>query len=606
MRFPFHEWLHRLQLLPLLCLLLSACAHAPGHDAAATEPASPALHEPGPPEAASAWQTTPERVVGRAMVVAAHPEAARAGGDILRRGGSALDAAIAMQMVLTLVEPQSSGIGGGAFLLHHDGRRLQAWDGRETAPRRAHANLFLQADGKPMPFGEAVVGGRAVGVPGVVAMLAAAHAQHGNLPWADLFQPAIQLARAGFVVSPRLAGLLAREKRLADDPQARAYFYDAQGRPWPAGHVLKNPRLAEVLDSIARQGPQAFYRGALAAKMAAKVAGHARNPGLMDEEDLAGYQPRLREPVCGIFLQVRVCGAPPPSSGGITVLQMLGILQRLHIERYGPNAHGLQPLAVHLFAEAGRLAYADRARFLADADYTPLPGGSPAALLQSNYLGERAAMVRQNSMGMALPGEPVNARFAQGDDASANAPSTTHLVAADRRGRVVSMTSSIERAFGAQIMVEGFLLNNQLTDFSFLPADGRGPVANRVEPGKRPRSAMAPTMVFDRASGELTMAVGSPGGPAIINYVAKVLVGVHAWGMDIQQAIELPNFGSRNGPTELESGGFDNAMVTALRQRRHLLVQGPQTSGLHGLQRLPDGRWLAGVDPRREGRAQAQ
>ncbi len=583
------------RLLAVLALFaLSACASL----APTQEPLEPA------PEADSGWQAKGHALFREQVAVAAHPLAARAGADILRRGGSAADAAIAMQMVLTLVEPQSSGIGGGAFLLHYDGRDLQAWDGRETAPRAAGPRLFLGADGKPMPFNQAVVGGRSVGVPGVLAMLAQVHKQHGQLPWKELFQPAIQLSREGFAISPRLAHLLTLEPRLAEDREARAYFFDKKGKPWPAGHVLKNPALANTLQAIADGGPDAFYRGPLAHAIAAKVAGHKSNPGLLREEDLQAYQAKLREAVCGDYRSWRVCGMPPPSSGGIGVLQMLGILQRLQIDRLPPRNGVLQPRAVHLFSEAGRLVYADRMRYVADTDFVALPGNSPKALLDPDYLAKRATLVSERSMSHAEPGQPLGVKFAQGDDHSMDAPSTSHLVARDKAGRVVSMTTSIERAFGSQLMVGGFLLNNELTDFSFLPGDGNGPVANRVEPGKRPRSAMAPTMVFDRASGELVLALGSPGGPAIINYVSKSLVGVLGWGMNLQDAVDLPNFGSRNGPTELEAGRFDSGLIADLRQRRHLVVQGPQTSGLHGLQWLEkEQRWLGAVDPRREGEA---
>lgn len=578
-------------------LSLAACGHL-------AAPPDTAEAQASAPEADSGWQARSATHFRQQVAVAAHPLAARAGAQILRQGGSAADAAIAMQMVLTLVEPQSSGIGGGAFLLHYGGGELQAWDGRESAPRAVKPDLFLGSDGRPMPFSEAVVGGRSVGVPGVLAMLAQVHRQHGQLPWKSLFQPAIRLAQEGFAISPRLARLLTLERRLAEDEQARAYFFDPQGKAWPAGHVLKNPALAATLQAIAEQGPDAFYRGPLARAMVAKVAGHRRNPGFLSEQDLQAYQARQRKAVCGDYRSWRVCGMPPPSSGGIAVLQMLGMLQRLQLDKLPPQGGQVQARAVHLFSEAGRLAYADRMRFVADTDFEPLPGNSPRALLNPDYLAKRATLVGERSMGHATPGEPLGVRFAQGDDHSLEAPSTSHLVAVDRQGRMVSMTSSIERAFGSQLMVGGFLLNNELTDFSFLPEDESGPVANRAQAGKRPRSAMAPTIVFERASGKPVLALGSPGGPAIINYVGKSLIGVLGWGMNLQEAVDLPNFGSRNGPTELEAGRFDAAFINELRERRHVVVQAPQTSGVHGLQWLEkEGRWLAAVDPRREGEA---
>ncbi|WP_151445557.1 gamma-glutamyltransferase [Lacisediminimonas profundi] len=592
--------LRRLGAVVLSCLSLlavSGCALAP------------VAPEAGAPEAASGWTAKPGWPARKFIAVAAHPLATRAGYEILGEGGSAVDAAIAIQMVLTLVEPQSSGIGGGAFLLHANAREVQAWDGRESAPRRATQGLFLQSDGRPMGFAEATVGGRSVGTPGVLRMLEQAHREHGRVPWARLFLPAIRLAEQGFPVSARLAALLKRDRGLREDSEAGSYFFGPDGQARPAGYLLKNPALARSLQRIAGEGADAFYRGQIAAAMVAKVASHPRNPGLLREDDLMSYRALKREPLCGEYRQWRVCGMPPPSSGGIAILQMLGMLETTAIARLGPISGQPQQQAVHLFAEAGRLAFADRARYVADTDFVPLPGGSPVALLDKAYLARRSSMIGDTSLGTAAAGRPLAAPVAMGQDQSPGLPSTSHISVVDADGNAVTMTTSIERAFGSRLMVNGFLLNNQLTDFSFLPADRDGPIANRVEPGKRPRSAMSPTLVFDRSTGELVLAIGSPGGPAIINYVAKALVGVLDWGLDVQQAIDLPNFGSRNGPTELEAGRFPPGFADSLRARGHAVVSIEQTSGLHGIQRMKRGRgeqWFAGADPRREGVAMGE
>ena len=581
----------------LLCVLAAGCTVAPP------------LRDAAPPEAASGWQAKPGWIARRHVAVAAHPLAARAGEQMLAEGGSAVDAAIAIQMVLTLVEPQSSGIGGGAFLMFADGRNVEAWDGRETAPLAATERLFLQADGSPMGYADAMTGGRSVGTPGVLRMLEKVHRKHGQLPWARLFAPAIRLADEGFTVSPRLAKLIREAPGLREDGAAAAYFFGPDGQPLQAGTTLRNPALAQTLRRIATGGADAFYSGEMATAIVARVASHNANPGLLRERDLAAYRAVLREPVCADYRQWRVCGMPPPSSGGIAVLQMLGMLESTAIAQLAPLAGQLQPQAVHLFSEAGRLAYADRARYVADADYVPLPGGSPRALLDKGYLARRAALIGDQSLNQAWPGQPTATPIAMGLDQSPGMPSTSHLSVVDAQGRAVSMTTSIERAFGSRLMVHGFLLNNQLTDFSFVPADRDGPVANRVEPGKRPRSAMSPTLVFERRTGALALVIGSPGGPAIINYVARTLVGVLDWNLNVQQAIDLPNFGSRNGPTELEAGRISSSLVEALRARGHEIRLGPQTSGLHGIQRIRSesgGHWFAGADPRREGVASGE
>jgi gamma-glutamyltranspeptidase/glutathione hydrolase len=556
------------------------------------------------PERATGFAEKPGWTAKKFMVAAANPLAADAGYQMLRSGGSAVDAAIAVQMVLTLVEPQSSGIGGGAFLMHFDGKTVKAFDGRETAPMAATETLFQGANGKALSFHEGVVGGRSVGAPGVLRMLELAHKEYGRLPWAALFAPAIRLAQDGFAVSPRLHAMLQTERHLKTDPAAASYFYDRDGNPWPVGHVLKNPELANVLREVADKGGDAFYKGQIARDIENKVKSHPRNPGLLTAADIGAYQAKVREPVCSDYRAWTVCGMPPPSSGGIAIAQLLGVLENRNMRALGPKNGLINAEAVHLFSEAGRLAYADRSRYVADTDFIPLPGNSTKALLDKTYLAGRAALIGDRSMGVAESGVPPATALALGVDTSPEFPSTSHISVVDASGNAVSMTTSIEDAFGSRQMVRGFLLNNQLTDFSFNAADANGPIANRVQPGKRPRSSMAPTLVFERGSNKLVMSTGSPGGSAIINYVGKVLIGTLDWGLDLQQAISLPNFGSRNGPTELELDRTDTALADRLKAKGHQVRMIEQTSGLQGIMRMRIGGeevWFGGADPRREG-----
>lgn len=564
------------------------------------------LETPGfqAPEIATGYQEKQGRTAKKYMIAAANPLAADAGYQMLKAGGSAVDAAIAAQMVLTLVEPQSSGIGGGAFMLYYDGRTVKAFDGRETAPSAADENLFHTADGKPMPFYDGVVGGRSVGVPGVLRMLELAHRQYGKLPWDQLFVPAIALAERGFAVSPRLAASLKSEQYLKRDPVAAAYFYDKDGNPRPAGYLLKNPELAQVLREIAKGGADAFYRGQIARDIENKVKSHPTNPGRLTAADMAAYQAKVRDPVCSGYKMWTVCGMSPPSSGGIAIAQMLGILEVQNVRPFAPKNGELDAEAVHRFSEAGRLAFADRARYVADTDFVPLPGNSVAPLIDKSYLRRRAELIGARSMGTAKYGMPLGTALAWGVDDAIELPSTSHLSIVDGSGNALSMTTSVEDAFGSRQMVRGFLLNNQLTDFSFDAKDAEGPIANRVQPGKRPRSAMSPTLVFDQGTQQLRMVIGSPGGSAIINYVAKVLVGTLDWGLDLQQAINLPNFGSRNGPTELEQGRVSDALIEQLKEKGHNVRVMEHTSGLQGIVRVTkngEEQWFGAADPRREG-----
>jgi gamma-glutamyltranspeptidase/glutathione hydrolase len=561
---------------------------------------------PSQPEASSAFRAGLSTVTAtRHMAASANPLATEAGREMLRAGGSAVDAAIAIQFVLGLVEPQSSGLGGGAFLMHWDGKRVTAYDARETAPMAADEKLFLLPDGKAMPFYDAVVGGRSVGTPGAVRLLEVAHRQHGKLPWARLFEPALRLADNGFAMSARLNMQLTSEKHLKGDAAAAEYFYQPDGTPKAVGTIIRNPAYAATLRAIQAGGADAFYKGPIAADVVNAVRSH-RNAGALAESDFTAYEVRVREPICSDYKQWRVCGMPPPSSGGVAVAQMLGIFSVRNISVVPPvTVNGKlepQPDAVHLFAEAGRLAFADRAQYLGDSDFVAV---NVAGLIDPAYLRQRAQLISDRSMGTARPGVPPGTKAAFAPDLSPPKTSTSHISVVDGFGNALSMTTTIEDVFGARVMVRGFLLNNQLTDFSFVPqADGLL-VANRVQPGKRPRSSMAPTLVFDKASGQLLATVGSPGGSQIIGYVAKTLVGVMDWNLDVQQAISLPNFGSRNGPTEVEKGRMSSALVDGLKARGHEVREIDMGSGLQGIARvrLPDGRvvWSGGADPRREG-----
>jgi len=587
-----------------LATLLAGCASGPGQFSYTV---------PDQPEGASGYTEKPGWATRKFAVAAANPLATDAGYQVLKAGGSAVDAAIAVQMVLSLVEPQSSGIGGGAFLMHFDGKDVEAFDGRETAPAAVDEKLFMGADGKPMPFYDAVVGGRAVGVPGTVRMLELAHRQHGKLPWASLFQPAITLADQGFKVSARLNSLLASEKYLKNDPVAAAYFYAADASPRAVGETLRNPDLANVLRQIAANGSKALLEGSVAQAIVDKVQKHPTNPGKLALTDLAAYQAVKRAPICSDYRanakDFRICGFPPPSSGAIAVGQIMGIMAHTDAASL-PLDNGLPSSDwLHLYTEASRLAFADRALYLADPAFVQPPAGSWMSLLDPAYLGERAKLNGQGpgavSMKSAKPGTPagVKTSFAPMPDQAEYG--TSHISIVDSQGNALAMTTTIEDGFGARQMVRGFLLNNELTDFSFTPADATGaPIANRVQAGKRPRSSMAPTLVFDKATGALVMSGGSPGGALIIHYTAKTLYGVLNWGMLPQQAINLPNFASLNGPTVLEEKRFPAATVDALKARGHEVREVNMTSGLQAITRgQAHGQilWLGGADPRREG-----
>ena len=562
------------------------------------------------PEAATTRTAKPGSLTAPARhfaVTAANPLAAQAGVQILKAGGSAMDAAVAVQAVLGLVEPQSSGIAGGAFLLHWDGHQVQALDGRETAPAAATPQMFLRPDGRPLPMREAILSGLSTGTPGVLAMLAEGHRLHGRLPWARLFEPAIALAEQGFAISPRLFELASAEAALRSDAQASGYFFDAAGAPKPVGTVLKNPAYAAVLRGIAKRGVKAFYEGPVAEDIVRRVKAHAR-PGLLSVADLAGYRPVLRPPLCNDWRSYRVCGFGPPTSGHLTLMQILGLLDTQPAAR---SARGLTADWLHAYAESAKLAFADRAQFIGDPAFVTAPGGDWLHLLAPAYLKARGALIGERAMPPATAGDPGALRRALAPQAEQLESGTSHISIVDAQGRAVAMTTSVESAFGNRVMSDGgtglaggFMLNNQLTDFSLNPVgtDGR-PVANRVEAGKRPRSSMAPTLVFDR-DGKLLMVAGSPGGPVIIHYVAKVLTGALAWDLPVQQAVDLPNFGHFNGGALIvERGALTAAQLADLRGRGHNVVETDLTSGLQVLMRVDgeQGGWAGGADPRREG-----
>ena len=576
------------------------------------------------PEAASGWTPRAGWAGSRHMVAAANPLATEAGLLILRAGGSAVDAAIAVQMVLTLVEPQSSGIGGGALMLSWNGQRVQAYDGRETAPAGAHEDLFLDAQGRPLPLQQATFGGRAVATPGVVRMLELAHQQHGRLPWARLFEPAIRLAEEGFPLGPRLHRLLQVDALLPRDDRARRFYYQADGSPWPVGHRLRNPALAQVLRQVAQQGTQALHEGAVARSVAQAVQSHPV-PGTLSVADLQGYRALEREPICTPWLErLMVCGFPPPSSGHLTMMQILGMLEVLDRRQVpmvpgqgtgtgstlaADAARGMGPDWLHRYNEAARLAYADRALYLADPAFVQPPAGRWDSLLQPGYLRQRAALIGPRAAPRVEAGQPTGAAVA----AVAPMPpqvenGTSHISVVDERGHAVSLTTTIEAQFGARILVDGgtglpggFLLNNQMTDFSLSPRDAAGrPIANRVQAHKRPRSSMSPTLVFDRHDGRLLMSVGSPGGGMIIHFTAKVLVATQQWGLSVQEAINLPNFVQVLGPIWLEKGRYAPGFIQALQALGHRVEERDLTSGIQAIERTPSG-WFGGADPRREG-----
>jgi gamma-glutamyltranspeptidase / glutathione hydrolase len=535
----------------------------------------------------------------RHMVVAANRYAAEAGREILRAGGSAVDAAIAVQLVLNLVEPQSSGLGGGAFLLYWDASKseLKAFDGRETAPASATPDRFL-VDGKPMPFDTAVRSGLSIGVPGVVRLMETVHARYGRLPWARLFEPAIRLAETGFDVSPRLHMLLRGQGPESFEPEARRYFFTGTGSAWPIGYTLKNPELAATLRRIAGEGARGFYEGPVAEAIVKAVADAPTAAGGMTLQDLSGYVVKERAPVCFGYRGYKICSMGPPSSGGPAIAQTLGLLEPLDLGK--GRAAALQPQAMHLIAEAEKLAFADRNRYIADPDFVTIPQG----LLDPKYLDERRALIDPlHAMAKPKPGVPPGAgRQSFGRDATRERAGTSHISIIDDSGNALAMTTTIEGGFGSHVWAAGFLLNNELTDFSFVPVDAEGKlVANAVGPGKRPRSSMAPTIVFDD-TGRVMAMLGSPGGSRIILFVVKTLIALIDWGLDAQAAADLLNFGSQGDGFEIELDGAAVWPALALKAFGHSIVPSDVSSGTHVIVRR-GARLEGGADARREGAA---
>ncbi len=531
------------------------------------------------------------------MVSAANPHAVEAGLQALRNGGDAIDAAIAVQSVLGLVEPQSSGLGGGAFLLYFDAQTgdLTVYDGRETAPASASPGLFLDANGAPLGFFEAVFSGHSVGVPGAIPALHAAHRDYGTLDWAEGFDAATGLASDGFEISPRLAGFIARvaPRTPLDEWEApRNYFFDAEGDPLPAGHVLTNPAYAETTRALAAN-PRALHEGPIAEEIIAAVQAEPR-PGGLTLADLADYEITERGPLCRPYRQYTVCSAPPPASGGVTVNQILGLLERYDMAATGPDTlEGWRR-----FIEASRLAYADRDAYVADADFVTVP---VEGLLDADYIAARSALIdRETALPAAQPGIPAGIDR-PGADATPDSPGTSHFVVVDSDGDVVSMTTTVESVFGSHRMAGGFFLNNQLTDFSRNPVNAEGAlVPNAPDSGKRPRSSMSPTIVFDE-NGEFVLATGSPGGSSIIAYTAKTLVAMLDWGLTPQDAIELPNIVARGNVVRIEEG-MDISLIAGLQQLGFELdANRGENSGIHIVRRLEDGSLIGGADPRREG-----
>ncbi len=564
---------------------------------------------PEQPEMATGYTEKPGWATSEFSVAAANPLATDAGYQIIKAGGSAVDAAIAVQMVLTLAEPQSSGIGGGAFLLTSDGESVHTYNGRERAPAAAHEKLFYDENDEPLPYRDAVRSGLSVGVPGTVAMLAYAHQEHGVLPWSDLFQPAITLAEEGFNISPRLQGLLDADQSLREDDIARELYYDENGDAHPVGYTLKNPALAEVFRNVAAEGSAGFYNETVAQNIVDRVKGHER-PGKMEVEDILTYpdQSFKVDAMCSDWRSYEICGMPPPSSGHIAIMQMLGIMENLQTPDVVLEGDVPSAAWMHQYLESAKLAFADRAQYIGDPNFAEPPANSWFSLLGDDYLQERASLISDNAMESAEAGVPGPLTAVYGMQPEQPDKGTSHISIVDRDGNSVSMTTTIENGFGSRIMSDGgtglkggFLLNNELTDFARVPEDLEGnPMANRVEGGKVPRSSMSPSLIFDKESGEFVASVGSPGGAAIIHYTAKAIIGMLDWELNAQDAINLPNFANYNGPTLLEDQRFTAEVIEALEAMGHEITERDLTSGIQAIQRTEDG-YFGGADPRREG-----
>lgn len=566
-------------LISAVAALLCSCAAVP----TSTAMAGPAAYGP----------------VAPGVVSAADPRAAAAGAEILRSGGSAVDAAIATLVTLNLVEPESSGIGGGGYMVYSDrGAAPVTYDGRETAPAAATGDWFLK-NGRPMAFSDAQPGGKSVGVPGNLRMLALAHQQHGKLPWAALFQPAIRLARTGFAITPRLHHSLDKYRATgALSADARVLFYRPDGSVVPVGTMVRNPAFADYLETIAARGADSFYAGANAQAIAAAVSGAAHNPAPMTIADIAAYVAKPEPPVCGTYRGYRICGMGPSSSGGTTVFATLKQLERFDLSGLGPKSS----TSWHLIAESERVAYADRDEYIADAAFVPVP---VAGLVDSSYLAGRSALISPDkTLTSIAPGTPPGAPPVCSPPAQPE-HGTSHFVAADRWGDVVSETSTIESSFGSGLMVNGYYLNNELTDFSFVPVRNGCPVANRVEGGKRPRSSMSPTIVYG-PDGHVRLAVGAAGGATIPAQVIKIIIGVVDWHLTAQQAIDLPMLFAPGDTVYLEQGTYLEAMAPKLRALGETIDFKPSGTFKANALEWVNGHWSGAADPRSEGAAASE
>lgn len=531
------------------------------------------------------------------MIVSANQYISAAGYSILKQGGNAVDAAVAAAIMVTLVEPQSAGIGGGGFILFHDPNHkiLTSIDARETTSVNAYPNQFLDNTGKPLSYAEVGIDGKSVGVPGLLKGLELIHQKYGQLPWKQLFKPTIQLALEGFIVSPRLKLLIEKDPFLKNSPSARDYFFDSQLNARPVGYRLKNPALANVLKKIAQSGVATFYEDDIA-KDIIEILSHHTVPGNLELADFKNYQAIEREVICGPYKVWKICSMGPPSSGATTLISLLGIFQNLPVNTNNASEF------LHYFSEAGRLAYADRDQYVMDPKFGEIP---IKQMIDSNYLYQRSQLIQSNkSLIKATPGQLTQKYANLGIDEASELPSTSHISIVDKNGLAISMTISVAAAFGSRIMVDGFMLNNEMTDFSFSPNDHQGPILNRIAPNKRPRSSMAPTFVFDEKH-RLKLVLGSAGGPAIINYVAKTIIGVLDNKLSIQDAISLPNIGSRNQETELEKNTSVETFATELKAKGHPILIRDMNSGTQGIEIDDKGLW-GGVDPRREGVSMGQ
>ena len=566
---------------------------------------------PAQPELSTGYTEKPGWQTSEFAVAAANPLATDAGYQIIKAGGSAVDAAVAVQMVLTLVEPQSSGIGGGAFVLTYDDNRRFAYNGRERAPEGAHEEMFYNENGELLSFGESVRSGMAVGVPGTVAVLAEAHAKHGRLPWADLFKPAIMLAEEGFNISPRLHGLLDADESLRNDPIAQDLYYDENGDALAAGTTLRNPALADILRTIASEGVAGFYNQTVAQDIVDRVQSHER-PGSMAVSDVLQYPDQTFEVqiMCNNWKSYTVCGMPPPSSGHIAVMQILGILEQYEQDQPFTAFGDSLPTAewMHAYFESSKLAFADRALYIGDPKFTEAPANDWNSLLDPEYLGKRSDLITDVSMGEATAGDPGDGTAFWGVHPEQPEKGTSHISIVDPYGQAVSMTTTIEQGFGSRIMSDGgtglpggFHLNNELTDFSRTPTDEQGRlIANRVQPNKQPRSSMSPSLIFDADTGDFVASVGSPGGSAIIHYTAKAITGMLDWNLNAQEAINLPNFAAYNGPRIAMEDRFPQELINLLESMGHEITLQELTSGLQAIQKTENG-YYGGADPRREG-----